>query len=82
MGLDNLKPAKGATSNRRELDEVMLLDREELQARATMAINLVWNKAKLHFEGGQTPLAEDYLNVVWVMVNLIILEKIKKIFKF
>lgn len=58
MGLDNLKPAKGSTSNRKRIGRGNATGQGRTAGKGHNGYkSRSGTKAKLHFEGGQTPLA-------------------------
>ena len=58
MGLNNLKPAKGATSNRKRIGRGNATGQGRTAGKGHNGYkSRSGTKAKLHFEGGQTPLA-------------------------
>ena len=58
MGLNNLKPAKGSTSNRKRIGRGNATGQGRTAGKGHKGYkSRSGTKAKLHFEGGQTPLA-------------------------
>ena len=58
MGLSNLKPAKGSTSNRKRIGRGNATGQGRTAGKGHKGYkSRSGTKAKLHFEGGQTPLA-------------------------
>ena len=58
MGLNNLKPAKGSTSNRKRIGRGNATGQGRTAGKGHNGYkSRSGTKAKLHFEGGQTPLA-------------------------
>jgi large subunit ribosomal protein L15 len=58
MGLNNLKPAKGSTSNRKRIGRGNATGQGRTAGKGHNGYkSRSGTKAKLHFEGGQTPMA-------------------------
>ena len=58
MGLSNLKPAKGSTSNRKRIGRGNATGQGRTAGKGHKGYkSRSGTKAKLHFEGGQTPMA-------------------------
>ena len=58
MGLNNLKPAKGSTSNRKRIGRGNATGQGRTAGKGHKGYkSRSGTKAKLHFEGGQTPMA-------------------------
>ena len=58
MGLNNLKPAQGATSDRKRIGRGNATGQGRTAGKGHNGYkSRSGTKAKLHFEGGQTPLA-------------------------
>ena len=58
MGLSNLKPAKGSTSNRKRIGRGNATGQGRTAGKGHNGYkSRSGTKAKLHFEGGQTPMA-------------------------
>jgi len=58
MGLNNLKPSKGSTSNRKRIGRGNATGQGRTAGKGNNGYKArSGTKAKLHFEGGQTPMA-------------------------
>ena len=72
MGLNNLKPAEGSTSSKKRIGRGNATGQGRTAGKGHKGYkSRSGTKAKLHFEGGQTPMARRLPNVGWERGNLI-----------